>query len=112
MPHRPNAGVPAHRVGDRLGRTSLGCRYGSTSEVRKTYGNSGRRPPNPAARCGWRAGCGTLKGEEEGCTLPDLALGPHPATVPMDDALHGGQSYPRTLEFAGAVQALEGSEEL
>jgi hypothetical protein len=54
---------------------------------------------------------GALKGKEEGGTLPDLALGPHPATVPVDDALHRGQSYPRTLEFTSAVQALEGSEE-
>jgi tetrahydrodipicolinate N-succinyltransferase len=54
--------------------------------------------------------CSTLKFKEKGGALSDLAFGPHSATVPVNDALHRGQSYPRTLVLAHAVQALESTE--
>jgi len=50
------------------------------------------------------------KSEVEGGAFPDLAFGPHATSVPPDDALHGGEANPRTIELAGGVKALERAE--
>src|SRR5215218_2011956 len=50
--------------------------------------------------------------EVEGGPLADLALGPDPAAVPVDDAGHRRQPYARPLELILPVQPLEGPEQL
>ena len=55
---------------------------------------------------------GRSQREEEGGAYAHFSLGPHPATVAMDDALHRRQPYSRPLEFARTMQALEGAKEL
>jgi len=41
--------------------------------------------------------------EEEGCALPDVALGPDAATMAGDDALHGRETDAGAGELGGAV---------
>ena len=55
---------------------------------------------------------GVLEGEVERRPVPHPSLSPHPSAVAVDDALHGGKPYARTLELARPVQALEGAEQL
>jgi hypothetical protein len=44
--------------------------------------------------------------------LPYRALGPDPASVPVNNALHRGQSDPGSWELAHIVKTLEGTEKL
>ena len=44
--------------------------------------------------------------------MPDRALGPDAAAVPIHDLAHAGQADASAGEFAGGMQALEGREEL
>src|SRR5450756_2670192 len=50
--------------------------------------------------------------ERERRALLDLRLGPRPAAVPGDEALHGGQADTVALELVRGVQALEGAEQV
>src|SRR5215212_5970800 len=50
--------------------------------------------------------------EVEGRPFAHLALGPDPASVPVDDARHRRQPYARSLELVLPVQPLEGPEQL
>jgi hypothetical protein len=44
--------------------------------------------------------------------LLDLRLGPHSATLPEQESLHGRQAEAVALEQIGGVETLEGAEEL
>src|SRR4051794_8679683 len=52
------------------------------------------------------------QGEIEGSSLLGLGVGPDPATVPVNDPLHGCKPDACALELSTRVQALEGAEEL
>src|SRR5206468_5282180 len=52
------------------------------------------------------------EGEIKSRTLIFRALGPNGATVPADDAMHGGQTNAGAFKFLGAVETLEDTEEL
>src|SRR5258706_1435833 len=52
------------------------------------------------------------EGEREGRALLDGALGPDPSSVALDDTRDRREADPRSLELVGAVQPLEGAEEL
>jgi len=52
------------------------------------------------------------KREIEGRSLVNLAFGPDPAAVAVDDALDNGESHPGSLEVLMAVEALEDAEHL
>ncbi len=44
--------------------------------------------------------------------LADLRFSPDPPSMPSDDALHNGESYPSTFKFIGAVEPLKGPKKL
>src|SRR5207237_10066424 len=52
------------------------------------------------------------QGEVEGGALVHDALGPDPASMSLDDALHQGQADPRTFKLVRAVHTIEHLEEL
>ena len=48
--------------------------------------------------------------EAESCAPVDGPFGPHPATMPRDDALYGGQTNPGSGKVDVRMEALEGPE--
>src|SRR5215470_19444284 len=54
---------------------------------------------------------GTPQGEEERCAAADLALGPDPAAMAVNDALHGGEPDAGAFEFGRRMQPLKRAEQ-
>jgi hypothetical protein len=53
----------------------------------------------------------TLEGKVQGGALPDGALGPDPAAMPLNDALHRRQADAGAWVFRAPMKALKGSEQ-
>src|SRR5690625_580183 len=66
----------------------------------------------PRWACGAKRGLVGAQGEEQGRAFARRAVSPHPAAMPVNHALNGGQANARPRELRLAMEATKGREQL